>query len=1623
MVYFNNDSKETIINKVIAIAKQKLPKNKLPLISKFIQYYFAAVAQEDLLDRDPIDLYGAALSHWNLLNERTGNKEVIHIFNPSFEQHGWQSKHTVIEIATNSMPFLVDSLRIVLNRFGLTVHMIIHPGAIILKRDDNNEIIDIEESNKPAAKIKFEEPVYVEIDRQTDPAFLKQLKKSISDAFDDIKYAVQDWPHMKSQAEILSDELKALSSSQASPDLNETLTFLRWMTANHFTFLGCCDFDLTGKEKDTLKIVEDSKYGLYRKGKFQPNGIPAEGTPEGRTYMSEDDRLITFEVYSEPSSVHRPTMPYCISVKRFTPEGKLLGERRFIGHFTSSAYFSAPKAIPFLRRKVERIIELSSFYEQSHSGRELINILETFPRDDLFLSKEQDLFDVVMGIMHLQERQRVRLFVLRDQYDRYFSCLIYIPKERYNSRLRQHMSQILMSAFNGIKVTFSPRFSESILARLHVVVHLKLGTVAPPYDLNDIENKLIEAERTWQDNLHDALLEHFGEAKGIDLNNKYYHAFNAGYCEHYSARTAVYDIEHMEELHDESELGMSFYQPLEQYQNRLCFKLFGMNNPIPLSDVLPILEHLGFRVIAEHSHEITLFEDRKIWINEFDMLLNDVEDLDVDKVREIFQDAFSRVWVGDAENDGFNRLVLLAKLNWRETALLRTYAKYFKQIGFTFSQSYIENTLNTYPKIAKDLVELFHIRFNPHEKKAVSHYKVKIEAINVALDEVKNIDEDRILRQYLHAIKSTLRTNFYQHDKDTQKEKNYISIKLNPSNIPDVPLPHPAFEIFVYSPRVEAVHLRAGKVARGGLRWSDRREDFRTEVLGLMKAQQVKNAVIVPTGAKGGFVPKLLANCKTREETMKEVIECYSTFIRGMLDITDNLDGDTVVPPIDVVRHDKDDTYLVVAADKGTATFSDIANGIAAEYHFWLDDAFASGGSHGYDHKKMGITARGAWESVRRNFREFNKNPDADIFTAVGVGDMSGDVFGNGMILSNKMKLVAAFNHQNIFIDPNPDPEKTFAERVRLFNLPRSTWEDYNLELLSEGGGIYSRSSKSIKISAQAKSILDLKKTTVTANELVRAILKAPVDLLWNGGIGTYVKSSKERNADVGDRSNDAVRIDGNELRCKVVAEGGNLGLTQLGRIEYALANGISFTDFIDNSGGVDCSDKEVNIKILLNAVVTNGDMTQKQRNQLLFDMTDEVALRVLEDNYQQTQAISFAFHRASVTLDEYMRFIAELERVGKLNRELEFLPDDEELARRKALGLGLTRPEIAILLSYSKNLLKEEILASDIPEEKYLNHFVHLSLPKQLGAKFTPYLNKHRLHREISANFLANMICNKMGATFMKRVYDETGASVVNIVKAFVAAHDIFEMDTFWHYIRKLDATTPSRVQYQMMTDVVRLVRRATRWIVRNRRLGIDIKECVNHFKGKVDELYVLLPKLLIGVEMERFEQVTKELVKQGVPQTLALRVAGAGPMISALDIIEASSTSDFSIKAVANMYFALGARLKLDWFRQELGIHPVANSWDALARAACRDDLDRQQRGITASILSTYKTEKDIDVALDAWQAEHQLLVDRWMLMIADLKAAKKRDYNMFTVALRELLDLVQASISSTQKAVKHV
>ncbi|MDQ3250745.1 MAG: NAD-glutamate dehydrogenase, partial [Actinomycetota bacterium] len=957
---------------------------------------------------------------------------------------------------------------------------------------------------------------------------------------------------------------------------------------------------------------------------------------------------------------------------------------------------------------------------------------ETYPRDELFQISKEELFEIAMGIVHLQERHRVRFFVRRDTYGRFFSCLVFVPRDRYNTVIRERMQDILLRAFEGANVEYNVRLSESVLARVHFIIYTKPGET-PEYDEEEIEGRIVETTRSWTDSLYDAMIEQCGEEQGIELFRKYRDAFSPGYRAGFLPRTAVSDVQRMETLKSDDDLGMSLYHPIEESQDFLGFKLFRLGDQVSLSEILPLLEDMGVEVVDERPHEVKPAGSPPVWIYDFGLVHEAGGELQTGEVKEIFQDAFVRAWRGAVENDGFNRLVLRARLTWREISILRAYCKYLRQTGSTFSQDYMEDALVSNQHIARLIVDLFEARLDPsRQNRAEAESERLKEEIEEALEAVVSLDEDRILRSFLDITLATLRTNYYQSTPDGDP-KGHLSFKLDPERIPGLPLPRPRFEIFVYSPRTEGVHLRGGEVARGGIRWSDRREDFRTEVLGLMKAQTVKNAVIVPVGAKGGFVVKRPPAEGGREALQQEVVACYKTLIRGMLDITDNISGDEIVPPPDVTRYDDDDPYLVVAADKGTATFSDIANGISEEYGFWLGDAFASGGSVGYDHKEMGITARGAWESVSRHFRELGHDTQSEDFSVIGIGDMSGDVFGNGMLLSRHIKLVGAFNHMHIFLDPDPDPEKSFDERERLFGLPRSSWTDYDEDLISEGGGIFPRTAKSIPLSQQVREMLDVEAESLTPTELMSAMLKAEVDLLWNGGIGTYVKASSESNAEVGDRANDVLRVDGAELRCRVVGEGGNLGFTQRGRIEYALSGGRIYMDAIDNSAGVDCSDHEVNIKILLDAIVEAGDMTEKQRNELLASMTEEVGDLVLRDNYQQTQAISQAAALAHPMVDVHARYIHALEHEGRLDRTLEFLPGDEELGERRSENKGLTAPERAILLSYSKITTYQVLLNSDAPEDPYLSQELERYFPAPLRDRFREQIHEHRLHRQIT--------------------------------------------------------------------------------------------------------------------------------------------------------------------------------------------------------------------------------------------------------------------------------------------------
>jgi glutamate dehydrogenase len=1358
--------------------------------------------------------------------------------------------------------------------------------------------------------------------------------------------------------------------------------------------------------------VPESGLGILREASSGSVSHSFARLPPEAKKLARAPHLLNLTKANSRSTVHRPSYLDYVGVKKFDAEGEVTGERRFLGLYTFSAYSASALEIPLVRRKVKGVLERAGFPEGSHYEKDLMEALETHPRDELFQISEDELFEIAMGILHLQERQRVRLFVRRDTYGRFFSCLVYVPRERYNTDIRQRMQDILQRAFNGENAEFNVRLSESVLARLHFIIYTDPEDV-PDYNVDEIEARLVEATRSWRDNLYEALIEQCGEEVGTELFQQYREAFPPGYRDDFLARTAVVDIRRIEGLSSENDLGMSLYHPLEAPEDFLRFRLYRLGEQISLSEVMPLLEDMGVEVADQRPYKIEPAEKAPIWINDFGLVHEAQGELQTEQVKEIFQDAFARAWRGTVEDDGFNRLVLRAQLTWREITILRAYCKYLRQTGTTFSQNYMEQTLAANPHIARLLVELFKARLDPGRQERAEEETERLkEEIKEALEAVVSLDEDRILTSFLNVTLATLRTNYFQSTPEGEP-KPYLSFKLDPTGIPELPLPRPMFEIFVYSPRAEGVHLRGGKVARGGIRWSDRREDFRTEILGLMKAQTVKNAVIVPVGAKGGFVVKRPPANGSRDALLQEVVFCYKTLIHGMLDLTDNLAGDRVVSPDDVVRYDDDDPYLVVAADKGTATFSDLANSISAEYGFWLGDAFASGSSTGYDHKAMAITARGAWESVKRHFRNLGKDIQNENFTVVGIGDMSGDVFGNGMLLSRHIKLVGAFNHLHVFLDPNPDPETSFEERKRLFELERSSWADYDTSLISEGGGIFPRSAKSIRLSPEVRELLDVEDEALTPNEVINALLKAEADLLWNGGIGTYVKASEETNAEVGDRSNDALRADARELRCRVVGEGGNLGFTQRGRIEYALGGGRIYTDSIDNSAGVDCSDHEVNIKILLDAIVENGDMTEKQRNELLAEMTEEVAQLVLRDNYQQTQAIDQAKALAHPMVDVHARYIHALEQSGRLNRELEFLPSGEALGERRSEGKGLTTPELAILLSYSKITLYQELLTSDAPEDPYLSGELERYFPTPLRERFREQMREHRLHREITATHVTNSMVNRCGPSFAFRLGEETGVAAPDIVRAYTAAREIFDLRGLWKETEALDNRVGAETQIKILLDGRKLVERATRWLLRNRQTPLDIAAAISHFSEAAAELAERIPDLALDGDREALERQREQLVEAGVPSELAKRVAILGPIFSALDIADVAGATGRPLAATAAVYFTLGDRLKLHWLRGYVEALPRDNRWRTLARAALRDDLYGQQAALTAEILRSVPDE-DLSALerINAWVETKPEQVERTLQVLADINSSGSFDLPTLSVALREMRNLLTSS-----------
>ncbi|MCH8550633.1 MAG: NAD-glutamate dehydrogenase [Natronospirillum sp.] len=1602
---------------IVETLETRLHKNvkddkKKPL-SLLINRLFAHAADSDLTTYDMEDLAGLTVSLWRHIDKwpDAGKTPKVQVFNPNVEEHEWQSGHTSVVVLARDVPFVVDSVRMALNRLGANIHRLFY-GDFHSERSAGGQLKAFREE----AETNNELLVYFEIDHVSEARARRQMERELQSVISDVGMVVDDYPAITDLVRTAVEDVRKLEKSNLpGEEVAESRIFLEWLLDDHFTFLA---FDRYEIKAGKIKTVAKSELGLFRK----PSRSAAEHIDLSGDQMSasaHDPRIVTFAKSGRRSSVHRPAYSDYVIIKEFNSKGEVTGGYRILGLYTSAVYNDSPRSIPIVRRKISEVVRRAGFSESSHNSKELAQILYTFPRDELILSTVDELLNTALSVLSIQERKQIRVFSRRDPYGQFVTALVYLPREIFNTEIRMQIQRLIASRLDVEGSDFSIYLSESVLARIRFVFKLS-GPLTEGLDVQDLERTIRQMARRWEDELSEALCEQLGEEQGIDLYNAYHAAFPSGYRESYSARVAVTDVQRMESLfaNPEEQLTLSFYLSQEPSETNLKLKIFHQDSELMLSDLVPVLENFGLRVVDEIPYPVERADGQRIYIYDFTLLYQADPDLEPAQLREIFHDAFINIWYGRAENDHYNQLILGSRLTWREVAMLRGYAKYMKQIRFGISQEYIATTLIRHPELTEMLSYLFSARFNPVRKKRKElqdKYTAKLEA---GLEQVENLNEDRILRKYMELMQATLRTNFYQQEGGSRR-KSYISFKLNPRAIADVPKPRPEFEIFVYSPRVEGVHLRGGKVARGGLRWSDRLEDFRTEVLGLVKAQQVKNAVIVPVGAKGGFVAKKLPDPSDREAFLAEGISCYRTFIQGLLDISDNLVGGAVTPPSDVVRHDGDDPYLVVAADKGTATFSDIANEVANGYDFWLGDAFASGGSNGYDHKKMGITARGAWVSVQRHFREMDINVQESPITVVGIGDMAGDVFGNGLLSSRCLKLVAAFNHMHIFLDPDPDPEKSYKERERLFKLPRSSWEDYNSKLISKGGGIFSRHAKSITLTPEIRKLLGVRHEKLTPIELISHILKAQVDLIWNGGIGTYVKASTESHADVGDKANDNLRVDASELRAKVLGEGGNLGFTQLARIEFARHGGRCYTDFIDNAGGVDCSDHEVNIKILLDELVKSGDLTVKHRNQWLVKMTDEVSQLVLSNNYRQTQAISIASAEAAQRVEEYRRHIASFETAGKLDRALEFLPDDEQISERKALGQGLVKPELSVLISYSKGDLKEALINQAAGDDNYLAREVYTAFPRTLVEQFGDNIQQHRLKREIVATQLANDLFNHMGIVFVHRLQESTGASELDIVKGYAAARDIFGMPELWSAVESMDYQVSSSLQMDMMTRLSRMVRRATRTLIKSNRLNLDVADLVKRYQGSINELADTIPRFLHGQMATRHTEAVDAFTSAGVSKTVAPRLAVCDHLYHGIAIIGVATQLNVSLERAAQTFFLLGEKLSLNQFGGALSAMPVGTHWQAMAREALRDDLEQQQQRLTWSVLSE-DDGGDLEANLERWIQRHQPLVDRWVRIVREILATSEPEFSMYSVATRELLDLSQSTAIGTMEKI---
>ncbi|GAA0614859.1 NAD-glutamate dehydrogenase [Kutzneria viridogrisea] len=1630
------DSPEQVRDELIAAAIDAAPE-----LAELISLYYRYVPAEEVIDDDPSDLVGAVRSTYQLAESRVPGRPVVRIINPSRAQDGWSCPVTVVQIVTDDMPYLVDSISSALIRSGIQVHRVVHP-IVVVRRDVAGALHEVLPDADPAAPPKdslAESWMHVEVDLITDAERGRELENRLVSVVSDVREVVEDTDKMAGTARQLAEELTQNPPQLSADEVADGASLLRWLAEGHFTFIGYRQYELVddpaGGDEPALRAVLASGLGVLRQDSLAARSLTAG--PDTAAHALAPELLVLTQA-SAPSAVHRSMYPYYVGVKTFDAQGKVSGEHRFLGVFTTSALHEDVLDIPVISRRVRDVIHRAGFPLESYSGQRILEVIQNYPRSELFSADTDTLYDTATGVLALAERRRLRLFLRRDPYGRFFSCLVYLPRDRYTTTSRLAMQEVLLDELRGKNLEYSALVGESPLARVHFVVHTEPSELVEP-NAAHIQARLGEAVRSWDDLMAEAILaEHIdentvqsplGAESATEQGQRFATAFPESYKEDFTAAEGLADLRRIQSL-AEGDLDMSFYMPVDAEPGERRFKLYLAGERVTLSAVLPVLQRMGVEVVDERPYEIQREDGTQCWIFDFGLrieaaALERLATADLNTVRILFQDAFAAAWKDEAEVDSFNALVLRAGLSWRQASVLRAYAKYLRQAGTPYSQDYIEDAVLRHTGVAAALVKLFESRFDPalsEDSRGAVTESITAE-ITAMIDEVTSLDADRILRSLLALITATLRTNYFVRDAQ-DAVRPYLAFKLDPRAVPDLPDPRPRFEIFVYSTRFEGVHLRFGPVARGGLRWSDRREDFRTEILGLVKAQAVKNAVIVPVGAKGGFVLKRPPAPKgdpgmDREAFLAEGVACYRMFISGLLDLTDNLDAGQVVPAPQVVRFDGDDTYLVVAADKGTATFSDIANEVAGKYGFWLGDAFASGGSVGYDHKQMGITAKGAWESVKRAFRELGVDTQTQEFTTVGVGDMSGDVFGNGMLLSEHIRLVAAFDHRHVFIDPVPVAASSFAERKRLFELPRSSWDDYDRNLISEGGGVWPRTAKSIPLTPQARAALGLGEDVVhlAPTDLIKAILLAPVDLLWNGGIGTYVKSAAESHAEVGDKANDAVRVDGGDLRVKVVGEGGNLGLTQRGRIEFARKGGKVNTDALDNSAGVDCSDHEVNIKILLDHLVTEGKLEREQRNELLAEMTDEVGELVLRDNYWQNSVLGVSRAHAAPMLSVHARLVADLAANHGLDRRLESLPTIAQFKELEKSGQGLTSPELATLLAHVKLAIKDEVLASSLPDSEAFARRLPEYFPTKLRERFGDAISSHPLRKQITTTLLVNEVVDGGGISYAFRLAEEVGASSTDAVRAYAVVTNVFGLPKLWQEIDALDNVVSTELQDAMMLETRRLLDRASRWLLSNRPQPLAVGAEISRFSRVVGELAPQALTLLRGREREQVVEHAQRLVADGAPVELAERIAALLYTYGFLDVSEVAELAEReglgverSHQEAGELYYALSEHLDIDQMLSSVSALERGNRWHALARLALRDDLYSSLRSITLDVLRNSDPGDSAEEKIAKWEESNASRLARARAALQEISRVGKLDLATLSVAARQVRSMIR-------------